>query len=91
MTLPLSPPLSRKVVTPELELRGAAEDLFAQVLPVVRAGVTGARPEPFHEPTWLYENHPLRERKGLQTIWRGPDRVDVLLAGAGRPGAGGGL
>ncbi len=69
------PPFGLGVVTPTLELHGATDDLLADLLPVVRAGVADGPPYPFDDPMSLYEDGPLRERKWLQAIWRGRGNV----------------
>lgn len=71
MSVNLYPPLDLKVVSPKLELHAATDDLLAQLLPIVRAGVGDIRPYPFDDPMSLYEDNPVRERKWLQAIWRG--------------------
>jgi hypothetical protein len=54
MTSPLYPSLHLKVVTPKLELHGATDDLLAQLLPSVRAGVVLHPPYPFDDPmSWM--------------------------------------
>ncbi|GGR39652.1 succinyl-CoA transferase Rv0802c [Deinococcus ruber] len=75
MTPFLYPPLQLKVVTPKLELHGATDDLLAQLLPIVRAGIVSQPPYPFDDPMSLYEDNPVRERKWLQAIWRGRGTV----------------
>ena len=75
MSVHLYPPLGLRVVTPRLELHGATDDLLAQLLPLVRAGVVGQQPDPFDDPMSLYEDNPVRERKWLQAIWRGRGTV----------------
>ena len=69
------PPLNLSVVTPRLELHGASDELLAQLLPIVRAGVAEQQPHPFDDPMSLYEANPLREWKWLQAIWRGRGQV----------------
>ncbi|GHF28677.1 RimJ/RimL family protein N-acetyltransferase [Deinococcus metalli] len=75
MSLALYPPLNVRVVTPTLELHGATDELLAQLLPVVRAGVADREPFPFDDPMSLYEDNPVRERRWLQAIWRGRGTV----------------
>jgi len=75
MSANLYPPLGLKVITPKLELHGATDDLLAQLLPIVRAGVVERQPYPFDDPMSLYEDNPVRERKWLQAIWRGRGNV----------------
>ena len=75
VTTPLYPPLHLKVVTPKLELHGATDDLLAQLLPIIRAGIVPQPPYPFDDPMSLYESNPVRERKWLQAIWRGRGTV----------------
>ncbi len=58
-----------------MELRGATDDLLAQLLPTVRGGVVEGQPDPFDDPMSLYEDNPVRERKWLQAIWRGRGNV----------------
>ncbi|TSA88102.1 GNAT family N-acetyltransferase [Deinococcus detaillensis] len=75
MSTDFYPPLNLKVITPQLELRGATDELLAQLLPIVRGGVITRPPDPFDDPMSLYEDNPLRERKWLQAIWRGRGNV----------------
>lgn len=71
----LYPPLNLKVITPKLELHGATDELLARLLPIVRDGVGAQQPYPFDDPMSLYEDNPVRERKWLQSIWRGRGNV----------------
>jgi len=75
MSTDLYAPLNLKVITPKLELRGATDELLAQLLPIVRDGVSVGQPYPFDDPMSLYEDNPVRERKWLQAIWRGRGNV----------------
>ncbi|MFC4454284.1 GNAT family protein [Deinococcus sonorensis] len=75
MSPPLYPPLDLQVITPRLTLYGATDDLLAQLLPIVRAGVAEGHPGLFDDPMSLYEDNPVRERKWLQAIWRGRGTV----------------
>lgn len=75
MAADLYPPLNLRISTPLLELHGATDDLLAQLLPVVRAGVAGSPPFPFDDPMSLYDDNPVRERRWLQAIWRGRGTV----------------
>ena len=70
------PPLNVTVTTPRVELRGATDDLLAELVPLVRAGQADADPPPFDDPMPLYERDPdTRVQKWLQAIWRGRGRV----------------
>ncbi|MBZ9712613.1 GNAT family N-acetyltransferase [Deinococcus multiflagellatus] len=91
MPAALYPPLALRVTTPRLALQGATDDLLAELLPTVRAGVVTS-PEPFDDPMSLYEPNPRRERLWLQAIWRGrgtvrPDawRLYFAVLWQGRP------
>lgn len=75
MTVHVYAPLNLKVITPRLELHGATDDLLAQLLPFVRAGIANEPPYPFDDPMSLYEDNPSREQKWLQAIWRGRGTV----------------
>jgi hypothetical protein len=74
------PPLSVVVRTPRLELRGATDELLAQLLPAVRAGIIGPGEAPFDDPMSHYADNPEREwrwlrgRCGLRPRrWRHPE------------------
>lgn len=70
------PPLDVKVTTPRIELRGATDELLERLAPVVRAGKAMSEPPPYDDPMSLYEDDPeVRERKWLQSIWRGRGSV----------------
>lgn len=72
------PPLAVDVTTPRLTLRGASDDLLAELVPLVRAGEAGADPAPFDDPMSLYEADPeLRVQRWLQGIWRGRGSVSA--------------
>ena len=75
MSLDLYPPLNVRVITPTLELHGATDELLARLLLLVRAGVAGGSPDVFDDPMSLYEDNPVRERRWLQSIWRGRGTV----------------
>lgn len=65
------PLLDLRVVTPTLELRGAADELLDELAEVVRAGKTHADPPPYDDPMSFYEPDPdLRVAKWLRAIWR---------------------
>lgn len=73
----LYPPLQVRVVTPRLELRGASDDLLAELAPLVRAGKADADPPPYDDPFWAYEPDPDRRvERWLQGIWRGRGTVN---------------
>jgi RimJ/RimL family protein N-acetyltransferase len=72
------PPLAVEVMTPILTLRGASDDLLAELVPLVRAGETLAEPAPFDDPMSLYEADPeVRVQRWLQGIWRGRGTVSA--------------
>ena len=74
------PPLAVEVVTPALTLRGASDDLLAELAPAVHAGEAMAEPAPFDDPMSLYEDDPdVRVQKWLQSIWRGRGTVSPDL------------
>lgn len=69
-------PLIVAVVTPELELRGATDDLLAELAPLVRDGKAAADPAPYDDPMSLYESDPaLRVDGWLRGVWRGRGTV----------------
>jgi RimJ/RimL family protein N-acetyltransferase len=69
-------PLNVIVTTPRVELRGATDDLLAELAPLVRAGQADADPPPFDDPMSLYDRDPdIRVQKWLRAIWRGRARV----------------
>lgn len=71
------PPLEVAVTTPRLELRGATDDLLAELAPLVRSSKAAAHPAPYDDPMSLYEADPARRVAGwLQGIWRGRGRSD---------------
>jgi RimJ/RimL family protein N-acetyltransferase len=80
------PPLDVRVATPRLELRGATDDLLAELAPLVRAGKANADPPPWDDPSSFYEADPeARVQQWLQAIWRGrgtvrPDRWRLYFA-----------
>lgn len=70
------PPLNVTVTTPRIELRGATDELLAQLAPLVRAGQADADPPPFDDPISLYASDPdVRVHTWLQAIWRNRGRV----------------
>ena len=72
------PLLAVRVVTPVLELRGAADGLLDELADVVRAGKTHADPPPYDDPMSLYEDDPdLRVARWLRSIWRGRASVEA--------------
>jgi RimJ/RimL family protein N-acetyltransferase len=72
------PPLDLAVRTPRVELRGATDELLADLLPVVRSGVYDPEaPLPFDDPMSFYDVSPQREWRWLRAIWSGRSRVDV--------------
>ncbi len=89
----LYPPLDVRVVTPRLELRGATDELLAELAPIVRAGGATADPPPWDDPHSFYESDPDRRVAGwLQGVWRargrsGPElwRVDLVVLLDGEP------
>jgi RimJ/RimL family protein N-acetyltransferase len=70
------PPLQIEVTTPRLTLRGATDDLLAELIPVVREGVVSADEVPFDDPMSLYEDNPTREWRWLRGIWANRARVE---------------
>lgn len=65
------------MTTPRLELRGATDDLLAELVPMVRAGLADADPPPFDDPMSLYDDDPdTRVDRWLQAVWRGRGRVE---------------
>ena len=75
MSLPF-PPLHVEVTTPRLALRGATDDLLAELVPVVRAGVVGDDDSPFDDPMSLYEASPTREWRWLRAVWSARARAE---------------
>ena len=70
------PPLHVAVITSKLELRGATDDLLAELAPLVRSGKTAAEPPPYDDPMSLYEPDPeQRVAKWLRAVWRGRGTV----------------
>ena len=70
-------PLNVAVTTPLIELRGATDDLLADLAPLVRAGQADASPAPYDDPISLYESDPdVRVEKWLRAIWRTRARVE---------------
>ena len=70
MTHPYAP-LNVRVSTPRLELRGATDDLLAQLAPLVRTGQAMAHPPPYDDPMSLYVEDPAsRVDAWLRGIWR---------------------
>jgi RimJ/RimL family protein N-acetyltransferase len=70
------PPLNLQVRTPRLTLAGATDELLEQLVPVVRAGIVGAGPLPFDDPSSLYADSPDREWRWLRRVWAGRARVE---------------
>ena len=85
-------PLNVRVTTPRIELRGATDELLAELVPLVRAGRADAEPPPYDDPISLYESDgDTRVDKWLQAIWRsrgrvGPDfwRLHLVVVADGR-------
>ena len=75
VTLPY-PPLHVVVATPRVTLRGATDDLLAELVPVVQAGVVSEGQVPFDDPMSLYEDRPVREWRWLRAVWRARARTD---------------
>jgi RimJ/RimL family protein N-acetyltransferase len=75
VTLPY-PPLHVQVTTPRLTLRGASDDLLAELIPVVRAGVVSGDDVPFDDPMSMYEDSPTREWRWLRAIWSARARTE---------------
>ncbi|MFB9673343.1 GNAT family N-acetyltransferase [Microlunatus capsulatus] len=74
------PPLAVEITTPLLSLRGATDDLLAELAPLVRAGEAVAEPPPFDDPMSLYEVDPERRvQRWLQGVWRGRGSVSADL------------
>ena len=64
-------PLDVRVVTPRLELHGAADDLLARLAPLVRSGKASDSPPPYDDPFWAYEQDPeVRVQAWLRGVWR---------------------
>jgi RimJ/RimL family protein N-acetyltransferase len=86
-------PLDVVVTTPRIELRGATDDLLAELAPLVRAGQADASPAPYDDPISLYEPDPdLRVERWLRAIWHNrarvePDywRLNLVVVVDGRP------
>jgi RimJ/RimL family protein N-acetyltransferase len=70
------PPFHVQVTTPRLTLRGASDDLLAELLPVVRAGVVTDDEAPFDDPMSLYESSPTREWRWLRAVWSARSRTE---------------
>jgi RimJ/RimL family protein N-acetyltransferase len=70
------PPLHVEVTTPSLMLRGATDDLLAELIPIVRDGVVSADEVPFDDPMSLYEDNPAREWRWLRGVWANRARVE---------------
>lgn len=69
-------PLHVRVTTPDIELVGATDTLLEQLQEVVRANKAAADPDPYDDPSSLYEDDPDRRvRRWLQGIWRGRGTV----------------
>ncbi len=69
-------PLNLRVITPRIELVGAADHLLEELVPIVRAGKAYAEPAPYDDPISLYEEDPeIRVMKWLQAMWRGRGTV----------------
>ncbi len=69
-------PLDVRIVTPQLELRGATDELLERLAPLVGSGKATADPPPWDDPCSFYEPDPdIRVRQWLQGIWRGRGTV----------------
>ena len=70
------PPLQIRVKTPRLELVGAADEMLAELAPLVRDGKVFAEPAPYDDPMSFYESDPdVRVSRWLQSVWRGRGAV----------------
>ena len=69
-------PLQIRVKTPRLELVGAADEMLAELAPLVRDGKVFAEPAPYDDPMSFYESDPdVRVSRWLQSVWRGRGAV----------------
>ena len=72
----LYPPLNVRIVTPQLELLGATDELLDRLAPLVRSGQAMADPPPWDDPCAFYETDPdTRVQQWMQGIWRGRSTV----------------
>jgi RimJ/RimL family protein N-acetyltransferase len=86
-------PLDVVVTTPRIELRGATDDLLAELAPLVRDGQADASPPPYDDPISLYESDPdVRVERWLRAVWHHRARVeddfwrlDLVVVVDGRP------
>ncbi len=75
-TMSLYPPLNVRVATPQVELRGATDDLLEALAPLVAAGKAMADPPPWDDPCSFYEPDPgTRVQRWMQSVWRGRGTV----------------
>jgi RimJ/RimL family protein N-acetyltransferase len=70
------PPLHVEVTTPRLRLRGATDDLLAQLMPIVQEGIVRDDEVPFDDPISHYEHSPEREWRWVRSVWRARSRVE---------------
>jgi RimJ/RimL family protein N-acetyltransferase len=74
------PLLGVRVTTPNLELRGATDELLDELAEAVRTGKTHGEPAPYDDPMSFYEADPdLRVAKWLRAIWRRRGSVEPDL------------